>query len=315
MAGGAVTVAAVGVAAAGAATTVIGGSEVAEGGQDVVFGALGSDTSSVNVVRDFGYGGDEAAYNQAKGIVTTTAAVGTMVLAPVAQTVSAASGGMKSGKADSTKQTKTTSNTGATSGKTATSGNSGKSTTSALKLKSGKTDAVGQTKTAGNAGTRKFIKSNSTSTTKPKTGNTGKVTNKSISQGQNGSPKFRPQKPRQPDRNTWVQKGGTVNDNRDGTTTYTNKNGQSVTYNKDGYPNFKKYELDKVEIDMKGKKADFSAADKAYREKIGDPDWKKPADMTWHHNEDGKTMQLIPREINREFSHTGGASIVRNKPK
>jgi hypothetical protein len=61
---------------------------------------------------------------------------------------------MKSGKADSTKQTKTTSNTGATSGKTATSGNSGKSTTSALKLKSGKTDAVGQTKTAGNAGTK-----------------------------------------------------------------------------------------------------------------------------------------------------------------
>jgi hypothetical protein len=131
---------------------------VAEGGQDVVFGALGSDTSSVNVVRDFGYGGDEAAYNQAKGIVTTTAAVGTMVLAPVAQTVSAASGGMKSGKADSTKQTKTTSNTGATSGKTATSGNSGKSTTSALKLKSGETDAVGQTKTAGNAGTRGSIK-------------------------------------------------------------------------------------------------------------------------------------------------------------
>jgi hypothetical protein len=109
-------------------------------------------------VRDFGYGGDEAAYNQAKGIVTTTAAVGTMVLAPVAQTVSAASGGMKSGKTDSTKQTKTTSNTGATSGKTATSGNSGKSTTSALKLKSGKTDAVGQTKTAGNAGTRESIK-------------------------------------------------------------------------------------------------------------------------------------------------------------
>jgi hypothetical protein len=160
VAGAAVTVAAVGVATAGAATTVIGGSEVAEGGQDVVFGALGSDTSSVNVVRDFGYGGDEAAYNQAKGIVTTTASVGTMVLAPVAQTVSAASGGMKSGKTDSTKQTKTTSNTGATSGKTATSGNSGKSTTSALKLKSGKTDAVEQTKTAANAGTRSETVSN-----------------------------------------------------------------------------------------------------------------------------------------------------------
>jgi hypothetical protein len=152
VAGGAVTVAAVGVAAAGAATTVIGGSEVAEGGQDVVFGALGSDTSSVNVVRDFGYGGDEAAYNQAKGIVTTTAAVGTMILAPVAQTVSAASGGMKSGKADSTKQTKTTGNTdgNGTSGKTVNPGTTGKTTTSALKLKSGKTDAVGDIKKSSN---------------------------------------------------------------------------------------------------------------------------------------------------------------------
>jgi hypothetical protein len=162
VAGAAVTAAAVGVAAAGAATTVIGGSEVAEGGQDVVFGALGSDTSSVNVVRDFGFGGDEAAYNQAKGIVTTTASVGTMVLAPVAQTVSAASGGARPEKAVSTKQTKTTGNTGgnATAGKTATVGTSGKSTTSAMKLKSGETDAVGQTKTAANAGTRSETVSN-----------------------------------------------------------------------------------------------------------------------------------------------------------
>jgi hypothetical protein len=268
-------------------------------------------------VRDFGFGGDEAAYNQAKGIVTTTASVGTMVLAPVAQTVSAASGGARPEKAVSTKQTKTTGNTGgnATAGKTATAGTSGKSTTSAMKLKSGETDAVGQTKTAANAGTRKGIKSNGTSTVRPKIENTGKGINKSTSQGQNALPKIRFQKPRQPNRKNWVQNGGTIKDNKDGTTTYTNKNGQSVTYNKEGYPDFKKYEIDSVEIEMKGNYTDFTAADKAYREKIGDPNWKKPVDMTWHHNEDGKTMQLIPREINREFSHTGGASIVRNKPK
>lgn len=34
-------------------------------------------------------------------------------------------------------------------------------------------------------------------------------------------------------------------------------------------------------------------------------------EYTWHHVEDGETMQLIPRKIHQKFPHTGGASISR----
>lgn len=123
-------------------------------------------------------------------------------------------------------------------------------------------------------------------------------------------------KPRKPNEKKWRKKGGTIKQNRDGSVTYTNKNGQSVTYNKDGYPDFGPHEKGRVEIEnMKGDKTDFTKADKAYRNKIGDQSWKKPDDMTWHHNQDGKTMQLVNSELHEEFQHTGGASISRNAAK
>ena len=39
-----------------------------------------------------------------------------------------------------------------------------------------------------------------------------------------------------------------------------------------------------------------------------------PDGYVWHHVEDGKTMQLIPKDIHDAFPHTGGASIIRNGP-
>ena len=38
---------------------------------------------------------------------------------------------------------------------------------------------------------------------------------------------------------------------------------------------------------------------------------KTPKGYTWHHVEDGKTMQLVPSNINRDTPHTGGAALLR----
>lgn len=35
---------------------------------------------------------------------------------------------------------------------------------------------------------------------------------------------------------------------------------------------------------------------------------KSPPGYTWHHMRDGKTMQLVPYEIHRTFTHSGGVA-------
>ena len=42
---------------------------------------------------------------------------------------------------------------------------------------------------------------------------------------------------------------------------------------------------------------------------------KTPKDMTWHHVEDGKTMQLVPEDLHEQVKHTGGAALLKNKDK
>jgi hypothetical protein len=140
-----------GIAAVGATVMKTGGSEAFEGAQDVAHGNAGSDRSSFNPVRDIDFRGNQGAYDQAKGILTTVAAVGTILLAPVVE-MNAPSTAPNPGKTNATEQTAKAGNTAA--GKFKLAKGWGKSTTSALRLKSGKIDAVGQTKAAANAGTR-----------------------------------------------------------------------------------------------------------------------------------------------------------------
>ena len=47
-------------------------------------------------------------------------------------------------------------------------------------------------------------------------------------------------------------------------------------------------------------------ANKMMRKRI--PGWKKPSNMTWHHHQDTRTMQLIPTDIHNAVRHSGGAS-------
>lgn len=99
----------------------------------------------------------------------------------------------------------------------------------------------------------------------------------------------------------------------DGTWTPTN-GGPPVEY-KNGFPDYKPFSKGEVDIPMQGNRtSDFTNADKAMREKLGDPNWERPSGHTWHHNENGVTMELIPQNVHAtgggaSTPHMGGASL------
>lgn len=77
-----------------------------------------------------------------------------------------------------------------------------------------------------------------------------------------------------------------------------------------------------VEIEMKGDASDFATARDAMRAKLGDSKWpggrgNAPDGYTWHHAEDGVSMQLIRKEVHDKaesgVAHVGGESIVSGK--
>jgi len=115
-----------------------------------------------------------------------------------------------------------------------------------------------------------------------------------------------------PNTKRWVEEGGQVTKHADGSMTFTRKDGVSVTYDKAGYPDFSPHAERSVNIEsMKGDHYhDFKAANK----KIGLSGSKPPEGYTWHHHQDGKTMQLLPQSIHNVaeggFAHAGGVSII-----
>lgn len=106
----------------------------------------------------------------------------------------------------------------------------------------------------------------------------------------------------------------------DGSVTYTKEiNGKdiSVTYDKDGYPDFSPYAhpeySDPIPIEMTGiNRTDFARANEAIKLSGSRP----PEGYTWHHMEDGKHMLLVQRDVHDctrgGFAHTGGAAVVKN---
>ncbi len=111
--------------------------------------------------------------------------------------------------------------------------------------------------------------------------------------------------PKDPNKGSW---SGTPGDG-----VWTPKDGgPPVTY-ANGFPNFSPFSKADVDIPMKGNSTDFTAADKAMRARTGDPNWQIPDGYTWHHKENGVTMQLVPSSINTAsyggVNHTGGAAL------
>lgn len=140
--------------------------------------------------------------------------------------------------------------------------------------------------------------------------------------GKGSSNAVKPRKPRQPNQKNWEKNGGTVKRNKDGSVTYTNKDGQSVKY-RNGYPDFSPYAhptVKAVEIKVSkptNRKVDFREANKkAELDKNSNPPVpasdKPPKGYTWHHHEDGKTIILVDKKIHDQFKHTGGVATVKN---
>jgi hypothetical protein len=85
-----------------------------------------------------------------------------------------------------------------------------------------------------------------------------------------------------------------------------------VTFDKDGFPDFSRYrhpDVKDVEIEFTGNyRKDNNLADKAARI----TEEKRMTELyTWHHHQDGKTMQLIRTDVHKDFFHTGGMSGTR----
>lgn len=122
-------------------------------------------------------------------------------------------------------------------------------------------------------------------------------------------PAARMRKPRQPTkRNPNIDHSRTVQ-HADGSSTYFDKQGRSVTYSSRGFADFSPHA--EAEVRIVGLKGTFPPDDQLANQAVGLK--STPKDYTWHHVEDGETMQLIPTDVHRNFPHTGGASFLRNQ--
>jgi RHS repeat-associated protein len=118
-----------------------------------------------------------------------------------------------------------------------------------------------------------------------------------------------------PNWDKWKEKGGTITPHPDGSVTFTRKDGVSVKYNKDGYPDFSPFAVHNVPVPgLQGNHgSDFKLANEAAG--IGTTQ-KIPAPYTdthtWHHHENGINMLLVPKTIHNAplggFPHAGGVS-------
>lgn len=85
---------------------------------------------------------------------------------------------------------------------------------------------------------------------------------------------------------------------------------------RNGFPDYSGVTKGDVDIPMRGNHStsketgDFGLAEKAYLDKYGKlPDGYDKGDFTWHHHENGVTMQLVPKKSHTSARHTGGVSV------
>lgn len=83
-----------------------------------------------------------------------------------------------------------------------------------------------------------------------------------------------------------------------------------VPFDADGYPDFRAAGVVKHEVKIKftgNREKDYDLANKAAGLS------KRPNDSTWHHHQDGTTMQLVPRDIHKKTGHTGGVAASKQQ--
>jgi A nuclease of the HNH/ENDO VII superfamily with conserved WHH len=86
---------------------------------------------------------------------------------------------------------------------------------------------------------------------------------------------------------------------------------EGVRFKESGCPDFTPYAIKEVVLEgLTGKRKSDGWRATAESGLISKPD-----DYTWHHVEDGTTMQLIPKKLHTEVWHTGGASLLKSNNK
>jgi A nuclease of the HNH/ENDO VII superfamily with conserved WHH len=79
-----------------------------------------------------------------------------------------------------------------------------------------------------------------------------------------------------------------------------------VRFTRAGYPVFTPYARRRVVVEdqIGDRPVDFKAANDVAGFHV------TPEDFTWHHVEDGRTMELVPEELHRNVRHTGGVAAA-----
>jgi hypothetical protein len=106
---------------------------------------------------------------------------------------------------------------------------------------------------------------------------------------------------------------------------YDHTKGEPIRY-EGGKPDFTPYVEKTALTEQTGDNArDFASADRslARQEAWVKPDgapnaseaarFRKENDLTWHHNQDQRTMEAVPRDVHESAPHTGGAAISRTE--
>ncbi len=77
-----------------------------------------------------------------------------------------------------------------------------------------------------------------------------------------------------------------------------------IPFDAHGYPDFSSVATHTVKIKQAGNyTTDFAAANRAAGLS------STPKGYTWHHHQDGTTMQLVPTPIHKATGHTGGVGL------
>jgi filamentous hemagglutinin len=81
----------------------------------------------------------------------------------------------------------------------------------------------------------------------------------------------------------------------------------SVQFTKEGFPVFTPYA--KASVELNGLTGSYGKDAAMANSAVGLS--STPKGYVWHHVENGRTMQLIPRDIHNAVRHTGGSAVIR----
>lgn len=84
---------------------------------------------------------------------------------------------------------------------------------------------------------------------------------------------------------------------------------KGIKFKENGFPDFTDYLTKRVRV--KGLTGNSTHDSALANEAAGFN--STPEGYTWHHHEDGVTMELVPSDLHSAVQHTGGAAIIRGK--